>query len=92
MNVRAVRVLYHFEEQVWWAESPDVAGFSAAADSLDDVRQRVRSVLRDLYGDEPFYLREIGGTGAVPNRGLPALQQMPARPEVGNAGTLLTAV
>lgn len=92
MIVRAVRVLYHLEEQVWWAESPDVAGFSAAADSLGDLQQRVRTVLRDVYGDEPFYLREIGGTSAVPNKGLPALQQRPARPETGNAGTLLAAV
>jgi predicted RNase H-like HicB family nuclease len=34
-----VRVLYHREDNSWWAESPDVKGWTAAGDSYDEVRK-----------------------------------------------------
>jgi predicted RNase H-like HicB family nuclease len=34
-----VRVLYHQEPEGWWAESPDIAGWTVAGDSYDEVRQ-----------------------------------------------------
>jgi predicted RNase H-like HicB family nuclease len=33
----AVRVLHHRESDGWWAESPDVEGWSAAGDSYAEV-------------------------------------------------------
>ena len=36
-----VRVLYHSEPQRWWAESPDVEGWTVAGESYDEVRQLV---------------------------------------------------
>jgi predicted RNase H-like HicB family nuclease len=33
----AVRVLYHHESDGWWAESPDVEGWSAAGDTYAEV-------------------------------------------------------
>lgn len=32
-----VRVIHHRENDHWWAESPDVEGWSAAGDSRDQV-------------------------------------------------------
>ena len=36
-----VRVLYHHEPDGWWAESPDVEGWTVTAASYDDVRALV---------------------------------------------------
>jgi predicted RNase H-like HicB family nuclease len=33
----SVRVLHHHEGNSWWAESPDVKGWSAAGDSFPEV-------------------------------------------------------
>jgi len=35
--MEAVRVIYHHEVDGWWAESPDVEGWSAAGDSYAKV-------------------------------------------------------
>jgi predicted RNase H-like HicB family nuclease len=34
-----VRIIYHHEPEGWWAESPDVAGWSAAGESYAEVRR-----------------------------------------------------
>jgi predicted RNase H-like HicB family nuclease len=34
-----VRVLYHQEPEGWWAESPDIEGWTVAGESYDEVRQ-----------------------------------------------------
>ena len=36
---------------VWWAESPEVPGFSATDVSLDGLRARARDALRDIAAD-----------------------------------------
>jgi predicted RNase H-like HicB family nuclease len=36
--MRQARVIYHEEAQGWWAESPEVPGWSAAGGSFDEVR------------------------------------------------------
>ena len=35
--METVRVIYHHEADGWWAESPDVDGWSAAADTYAEV-------------------------------------------------------
>jgi predicted RNase H-like HicB family nuclease len=35
--METVRVIYHHESEGWWAESPDVDGWSAAGDSYAEV-------------------------------------------------------
>lgn len=35
--METVRVIYHHEGDGWWAESPDVDGWSAAGDSYSEV-------------------------------------------------------
>jgi predicted RNase H-like HicB family nuclease len=39
--METVRVIYHREPEGWWAESPDVPGWSAAGETYDDVRALV---------------------------------------------------
>ena len=34
-----VRVLYHHEPEGWWAESPDIDGWSVTAESYEEVRR-----------------------------------------------------
>ena len=36
-----VRVIYHSEAEGWWAESPDIEGWSVAGDSYSEVRTLV---------------------------------------------------
>lgn len=33
-----VRIRYHHEPEGWWADSPDLPGFSAAGETFDEVR------------------------------------------------------
>jgi predicted RNase H-like HicB family nuclease len=36
-----VRVLYHREPEGWWAESPDIDGWTVAGEDYDQVRRLV---------------------------------------------------
>src|ERR1700753_1551990 len=36
-RMETVRVIYHHETDGWWAESPDVEGWSAAGDTYAEV-------------------------------------------------------
>ncbi|MBS1882340.1 MAG: type II toxin-antitoxin system HicB family antitoxin [Actinobacteria bacterium] len=36
-RMETVRVIYHHESNCWWAESPDVEGWSAAGDTYAEV-------------------------------------------------------
>lgn len=35
----SVRILYHHEPEGWWADSPDIDGWSVAGDSYEEVRR-----------------------------------------------------
>jgi predicted RNase H-like HicB family nuclease len=67
-----VELVIHIEaadgEAVWWAESPEVPGFSAAAPTLAELRERATAALTELQG-APVRLTErlVGGeeTGDV---------------------------
>jgi len=39
--METVRVIYHSEPEGWWAESPEIEGWSVAGDSYADVRALV---------------------------------------------------
>jgi predicted RNase H-like HicB family nuclease len=41
-----IRVIYHHEDGAWWAESPDVVGWSAAANSYPATRQLAEDGIR----------------------------------------------
>jgi predicted RNase H-like HicB family nuclease len=35
--MKPVRVIYHHEEGGWWAESPDLKGWTAVADTWEEL-------------------------------------------------------
>lgn len=59
MNIELMLHLERAEDRVvWWAETADVAGFSAAADTLVELRERARAALLEIVGEEPLVLVE----------------------------------
>lgn len=46
----AVRVLFHEEAEGWWAESADVAGWTAVGATLDQLRSVVGESLAEVRG------------------------------------------
>ncbi len=65
--LKTVRVLLHLEATddggvVWWAESGDVPGFTAAAPELVELRRRVRAALADDFSDGVTYTEELVAT------------------------------
>jgi predicted RNase H-like HicB family nuclease len=54
----AISLLVHGEflpdarKIAWWAESPDVPGFSAAADTLVELRELATETIRDIWTDK----------------------------------------
>jgi predicted RNase H-like HicB family nuclease len=59
-------VRYHDDDGCYWAESPEVPGFTAAGDDLADVRKRVFAALRDIVGAEADVTEIISGLPAMP--------------------------
>lgn len=55
--METVRVIYHHEADGWWAESPDIEGWSAAGDTYAEVVKLAEEGI-------PFAL-EPGRTGAL---------------------------
>jgi predicted RNase H-like HicB family nuclease len=41
-----IRVIYHHEPDGWWAESPGVAGWYAAASTYEDCRKLAEEGIR----------------------------------------------
>lgn len=55
----SVRVLYHEEPECWWAESPDLEGWSAAGDSFDEVRRLAEEGIRFALEDDSVELEHF---------------------------------
>ncbi len=51
----SVELIIHLDSAddgvVWWAESPEAPGFTAAADSLAELRELATTGLRGVLGD-----------------------------------------
>lgn len=63
--MRVVKVVYHVEgDGSWWAESPDVPGFTAVGQSLAEVRELVQSGV-PFYVEDEVELREVRADGAA---------------------------
>ena len=59
-----VRVRYHQEGSAsWWAESPDLEGWTAAADSLAALRELVREAVGMLRPDDAALVEEVSRPG-----------------------------
>jgi predicted RNase H-like HicB family nuclease len=67
-----VELVIHIEaadgEAVWWAESPEVPGFSVAAPTLAEMRERATAALNELEGPVRITERLAGGEDAGPAR------------------------
>lgn len=46
-----VRVVYHFEDGSWWADSEDAPGYYAGAESLEELRKLVHEGLEFHFED-----------------------------------------
>lgn len=57
--MRRAIAIYHWEPEGCWAESPDAPGFSAAADTLSELREQVRSGLSFYFDDEVEVVDEM---------------------------------
>lgn len=56
---------YHREGGVWWADSDELPGFSAAAESCKALHEVVREGVRFHLGDEPVAVRAFDESGAA---------------------------
>ncbi len=52
-----IRIHYHREAEGWWADSPDLPGFSAAGDSFTEVREMAIQGV-EFATDEPVEVVE----------------------------------
>ena len=78
-DVRNVTVIYHREDGVWWADSPDMPGFSAAGDSFKETRELAIEGVPFYFDDDiPNILDERMENGARLMSGNVVFLQMPA--------------
>jgi len=78
-----VELIIHLEadgaEAVWWAESPDVAGFSAAAPTLAELRQMAVEGIEKVRGTDVTLVETMTPFGDDAHDGLVArVQLLPA--------------
>jgi predicted RNase H-like HicB family nuclease len=58
----SVSVIYHYEPEGWWADSPDIPGWTATADSVDALRSLAEEGVRfALESDEVVVEHQLGG-------------------------------
>ncbi|HSK48996.1 MAG TPA: type II toxin-antitoxin system HicB family antitoxin [Solirubrobacterales bacterium] len=50
--METVRVIYHHEDDGWWAESPDIEGWSAAGASYAEVAKLAKEGIPFALGGE----------------------------------------
>lgn len=60
-----IRATYHHEESTWWAESDDLPGFSAANESLGEVRRMLLEAVPEFVSDAEVSVREHLDDGAL---------------------------
>lgn len=57
MAGRRVLMEYHCEPEGWWAESPDLPGFSAAGATFQEVREQAHAGA-EFYLEEPVEVED----------------------------------
>jgi predicted RNase H-like HicB family nuclease len=53
------RVIYHYEDGSWWAESPDVPRWSAAGETFNEVRKLAEEGIPFATQEEDWNLRHL---------------------------------
>jgi predicted RNase H-like HicB family nuclease len=68
--MKTIHVIYHQEDEGWWAESPEVEGWSAAGASYEEVSQLVKEGIPFALGQDVALQHEtpFGGGVAVANK------------------------
>lgn len=61
--METVRVIYHHETDGWWAESPDVEGWSAAGDSYAKVAKLAEEGIRFALEQDDVVLENFVPAG-----------------------------
>jgi predicted RNase H-like HicB family nuclease len=57
---REIRIRYHYEpDGAWWADSPDLERFTAAAETFAEVRRQAREGA-EVFAEEPVMVVEEG--------------------------------
>ena len=68
--MRDITVTYHHEETTWWAESDDLPGFTAVADSISELQSLTYEGVSFYLDDEPHRVIEKMASGAYLLAGL----------------------
>ncbi|MHC9539181.1 MAG: type II toxin-antitoxin system HicB family antitoxin [Vulcanimicrobiota bacterium] len=55
---RKITLVYHGESECWWAESPDLPRYTAAAPTLEELRKMIFTEL-SLFKGEEFEFFEV---------------------------------
>lgn len=55
--MRRITIRYHHEREGWWADSPDLPGFSAAGRDFNDLRDRTLAALGEII-EGPYLVVE----------------------------------
>ena len=81
MDTRQVNITYHREDGVWWAESDDMPGFSAAGDTFAETRKNVWEGVDFYFNDhQPTSITEYTDDGAlttiVPFNNIESIEQV----------------
>lgn len=63
--MRKIAVTVHHEDQTWWADSDDLPGFVAAAESLERLRAELSNGISFELEGEPFALIAFDESGAT---------------------------
>ena len=56
--MKTVRVRYHFESNGWWADSEDLAGWTAAGATFEEVREQARGGVAAFAGEGAMIIEE----------------------------------
>lgn len=77
----------------WWAEAPDLPGFSAAAATLVELRELAESSVRHIQGDEGLDSGDVTFRYQLKGQGHSRGPQIDQRaPEAQTSGPRVTAV
>ena len=60
--MKAIRVAVHREESTWWADSPDVPGWTAAAPTRTELEHLIAGAEEFVFECRPYVICE----GVVP--------------------------
>jgi predicted RNase H-like HicB family nuclease len=50
-----IRLIHHHEPHGWWAESPDIEGWSAAADTYEELHDLAEEGVRFALGRDDVH-------------------------------------